>query len=55
MTAPRFVLGVARDFKLGKKSSLLAEANVDLTFDGKRNTVDQCRPGKCRSQSLGLS
>jgi hypothetical protein len=39
MTAPRLVLGVARDFKIGKKSSLLAEANVDLTFDGKRNTV----------------
>jgi hypothetical protein len=39
LTAPRLVLGIGREFKLGKKSSLLAEANLDLTFDGKRNTV----------------
>lgn len=39
LTAPRLVLGIGRDFKLGKKSSLLAEANFDVTFDGKRNTV----------------
>lgn len=39
MTAPRLVLGIAREFKLSQKTSLLAEANVDLTFDGKRNTV----------------
>lgn len=44
LTAPRLVLGVARDFKIGKKSSLLAEANVDLTFDGKRNTVISADP-----------
>jgi hypothetical protein len=44
MTAPRLVLGIARDFKLGKSSSLLAEANVDLTFDGKRNTVFSADP-----------
>src|SRR5258706_7619956 len=44
MTTPRLVLGVARDFKLGKKSSLLAEMNVDLTFDGKRNTVISADP-----------
>ena len=44
MTAPRLVLGVARDFKLGKKSSLLAEVNLDLTFDGKRNTVLSADP-----------
>ncbi|MBN8688373.1 MAG: PorV/PorQ family protein [Chitinophagales bacterium] len=44
MTAPRLVLGVARSFKLGQKSSLLAEANVDLTFDGKRNTVISADP-----------
>ena len=37
-------MGVARDFKLGKKSSLLAEANVDLTFDGKRNTLISADP-----------
>jgi hypothetical protein len=44
LTAPRLVLGVARDFKLGKKSSLLAEANVDLTFDGRRNTLISADP-----------
>lgn len=44
MTAPRLVIGVARDFKLGKKTSLLAEANIDLTFDGKRNTLISSDP-----------
>lgn len=39
LTAPRLVLGIARDFRLSKKLGLLAEANFDLTFDGKRNTV----------------
>src|SRR5258705_1250457 len=43
-TAPRLVLGIARDFKLGKKSSLLAEANVDVTFDGQRNTLISADP-----------
>jgi hypothetical protein len=44
LTAPRLVLGVARDFKLGKKLSLLAEANVDVTFDGQRNTLISADP-----------
>ncbi|HEX7903234.1 MAG TPA: PorV/PorQ family protein [Chitinophagaceae bacterium] len=44
MTAPRLVLGIARDFKLGKKSSLLAELNADMTFDGKRNTIVSADP-----------
>lgn len=44
MTAPRLVLGAAREFKLGKKSSLLAEANFDITFDGQRNTVFSADP-----------
>ena len=44
MTAPRIVAGIARDFKLGKKASLLAEANFDFTFDGKRNTVLSADP-----------
>ncbi len=39
LTAPRMVLGIGRDFSLGKKVNLLAEANMDVTFDGKRNTV----------------
>lgn len=44
LTAPRLVLGIARDFKLGKKLSLLAEANVDVTFDGQRNTLISADP-----------
>jgi hypothetical protein len=44
LTAPRLVAGVARDFKLGKKVGLLAEANFDFTFDGKRNTVVSADP-----------
>lgn len=39
LTAPRLVLGGAYEFNIGSKVKLLAEANVDLTFDGKRNTV----------------
>jgi hypothetical protein len=44
MTAPRLILGVGHDFKFGNKLSLLAEANFDLTFDGKRNTVLSTNP-----------
>lgn len=39
LTAPKIVAGAARDFRLTKKISLAAEANLDFTFDGKRNTV----------------
>ena len=39
LTAPRILIGGGYDFKLGKSVSLMAEASVDLTFDGKRNTV----------------
>lgn len=44
LTAPRLVLGVSREFKIGKKSSLLAEADLDLTFDGQRNTLVSADP-----------
>ena len=44
LTAPRLVLGIARDFRLSKKTSLLAEANIDLTFDGQRNTLISADP-----------
>src|SRR5678809_58753 len=44
MTAPRLIVGAARDFKISNKLSLLAEANFDLTFDGKRNTVISSDP-----------
>jgi hypothetical protein len=44
LTAPRIILGFGRDFPIGKKVNLLAEANFDLTFDGKRNTVLSADP-----------
>jgi hypothetical protein len=39
LTAPRLSLGGAYNFTINDNFKLLAEANVDLTFDGKRNTV----------------
>lgn len=39
LTAPRVIIGGGYDFRLGKSVNLMAEANLDLTFDGKRNTV----------------
>lgn len=39
LTAPRLIIGGGYDFRLGKSISLMAEANLDVTFDGKRNTV----------------
>ncbi len=44
LTAPRLIAGVARSFPLSKKAGLLAEANFDFTFDGKRNTVISANP-----------
>ena len=39
MTAPRLIFGAGRNFQFSEKLSLLAEANLDFTFDGKRNTL----------------
>ncbi len=39
MTAPRLVVGGAYVFRLNKFLQLLAEANMEFTFDGKRNTI----------------
>ncbi|MEO6489670.1 MAG: PorV/PorQ family protein [Ferruginibacter sp.] len=39
LTAPRLVIGGGYDFHISPAIKLLAEANLDLTFDGKRNTV----------------
>lgn len=39
LTAPRLIIGGGYNFKMGKSLNLLAEANLDVTFDGKRNTV----------------
>lgn len=44
ITLPRLVLGVARDFKLGTKFNLLAEVDLENTFDGRRNTVVSSDP-----------
>jgi hypothetical protein len=44
MTAPRLILGVGREFKISEKVNLLAEANIDITFDGKRNTLISADP-----------
>lgn len=39
LTAPRVTVGGAYNFPIGNSVNLLAEADFDLTFDGKRNTV----------------
>ena len=39
LTAPKLIAGGAYNFKINNSVNLLAEANVDFTFDGKRNTV----------------
>ncbi|MCW3112417.1 MAG: hypothetical protein JWR18_813 [Segetibacter sp.] len=39
LTAPRLIVGAARLFPFSQKFSLTAEANLDLTFDGQRNTA----------------
>ena len=39
MTAPRLILGSAYSFPLNDNFTLAAEANLDLTFDGQRNTI----------------
>jgi hypothetical protein len=53
MTAPRLVLGIGREFKLGGKTTLLAETNIDFTFDGQRNTIISA-PGFSGDPKLGL-
>ena len=39
LTSPRVTLGAAHQFNIGKTSTVLAEADFDLTFDGMRNTL----------------
>lgn len=39
LTAPRLIAAAARVFNLSDKFSLTAEADLDLTFDGQRNTL----------------
>jgi hypothetical protein len=39
MTAPRLIAGGAYTFPIGENFSIEGEANLDFTFDGRRNTV----------------
>ena len=39
LTAPRLIIGGGYNFNLGKSLNLMLEGNLDVTFDGKRNTV----------------
>ncbi len=44
LTLPRLIIGVARDFQLSEKFSLLGEVNLVNTFDGQRNVVISADP-----------
>lgn len=39
LTAPKLIAGGSYNFKVSRSVNLLAEANLDFTFDGRRNTV----------------
>ena len=39
LTAPHLTIGNSYKFRLGESLSLLTEADLDVTFDGQRNTV----------------
>ena len=44
LTAPQLVLGGSYNFRINNKINLLTEADFDITFDGKRNTVVSTNP-----------
>jgi hypothetical protein len=44
LTAPQLMVGGSYNFRINKKLSLLAEADLDVTFDGRRNTVISTNP-----------
>jgi hypothetical protein len=44
LTSPRLILGGAYTFRVSNKVNLLGEANFDVTFDGKRNTLVSADP-----------
>ncbi|HXB91041.1 MAG TPA: PorV/PorQ family protein [Puia sp.] len=44
LTAPQLLLGGSYNFRLGRKLNLLAEGDLDVTFDGRRNTVISTTP-----------
>jgi hypothetical protein len=39
LTTPRVTIGGGYNFRVSKGVNLMAEANLDLTFDGRRNTI----------------
>jgi hypothetical protein len=44
LTAPKLITGGTYTFPINKNFSVLAEANLDITFDGRRNTVFSMNP-----------
>jgi hypothetical protein len=44
ITLPRAIIGVGRNFKFGNNIGLLAEINLDITTDGKRNVLIKSDP-----------
>ena len=44
LTLPRILLGAARNFQIGQNFNLLAELNLDMTTDGKRNVLIKTNP-----------
>ncbi len=44
ITSPRLTIGGGYNFKISNSFSLLTEADLDVTFDGKRNTVISSNP-----------
>lgn len=44
LTAPRLVLGGGYNFAFGDNFHLLAQTDIDVTFDGKRNTIISSKP-----------
>lgn len=44
LTAPRLVFGGGYNFAFGDKFHLLAQTDLDITFDGKRNTIISSKP-----------
>ncbi|GAC1381999.1 MAG: PorV/PorQ family protein [Ginsengibacter sp.] len=44
LTAPRLVIGGGYNFNISKSFNLLTEADLEITFDGKRNTIISSNP-----------
>lgn len=44
ITLPRFLIGIAREFDIGKGIQLITELDLDATFDGQRNVLISADP-----------